>query len=94
MSKSINNVMQRAIDLAGGTQVALARKAGISQNAVWKLLTGATRHPSYKTSVLLEIAVDKKISRAEFMDSELCKTMPVQTKLEINVKNEPERLTL
>lgn len=91
MSKSINNVIQRAIDLAGGTQVELARKAGISQNAVWKLLTGATRCPSYKTSVLLEKAVDEKISRVEFMDSYLDKTMSEHHQLEINVKNESER---
>lgn len=70
MSKLTNQVIKRAIALAGGTQASLAEKAGISQNAVWKLLTGATSRPSYKTSVALEAAVDSEITKLEFMESE------------------------
>lgn len=55
--------------MAGGTQASLARKSGLSQNAIWKLLTGATKHPSYGSSVSLEEAVDSQISRLEFMES-------------------------
>lgn len=94
MSKFINEVIQRAIELAGGTQLALADKAGISQNAVWKLLNGATKQPSYKTSVLLEKAVDKKISRIDFMESKASKAIPESGQLEIKVNNEPQGVSL
>lgn len=71
MDKTITQpIIQTAINLAGGTQASLAGKAKISQNAVWKLLTGKTKRPSYRTAVALETAVCGQISRYEFMEME------------------------
>ncbi len=65
---STQPIIRAAIHLAGGTQASLAEKAKISQNAVWKLLTGKTKRPTFPTAVGLERAVNGRISRYEFME--------------------------
>lgn len=57
--------------MTGGSQTTLARKANVSQNAIWKLLNGITKQPTYATAVKLEEAVGGEITRIEFMDAEL-----------------------
>lgn len=69
MNSHTNQIIKKAINLSGGTQAALAKKAGVSQNTIWKLLTGATKKPTYQTSRLLESAVDGRISCIEFLES-------------------------
>ena len=67
IAKLQNPVIKKAINICGGTQSALALKAGVSQNTIWKLLTGTVVHPKYTTAVKLEKATDGFISRYEFM---------------------------
>lgn len=54
----------RAIEAAGGTQSALARKAGLSQPSVRALLYGISK-PTPKTALKIESGIDGAVKRWE-----------------------------
>ena len=60
-------VTEKAIQILGCTPAAFAKKAGVSQNAVWKLLNGVTKNIKVSTAKRFEDAVDGKITQLEFL---------------------------
>lgn len=64
---NVQHAIKKAIQLCGGKQIKLARKAGVSQNAVSKLESGASKRPTLLTAQKLSAAVDHKIPFTEFM---------------------------
>lgn len=68
--KSINHIIELAIQIAGGTQASLAKKSGLSQNAIWKLLHKRA-NCRYETAKKLERGVDGAISSISFVSGEI-----------------------
>ena len=62
--------ISEAMQLLNCSQAGLARRVGVSQNAIWKLATGKTRAASYKTARAIERATHGQVSRFRLLDEE------------------------
>lgn len=59
------NQVRRAIKIAG-SQARLAKKAGLSQQAISKMLSNGAKKISPESAIALETATDGKVSRHDF----------------------------